>query len=590
MCNIGDSEQTEPTDSPVVGTSSDQSSTPLAIVTLPSTMPTYGRLEAYNESDDWTSYKERVDQYFVANKITESATQKAIFLATVGVTAYGTLRNILAPVKPCDAVWPDITEALNKHYSPEPSSLVQRCKFYSRFRRDSETISIYVAELRKLSEHCKFGTVLEESLRDRLVAGVKDAAIQRKLLEEEATLTFKRAFELALQIETTRKDTDLLQAHTPKGTAAVNKVNLSKPNHPKKKYDNSKWKPNKNWEPSNNSSPKPGTFSSSSDSTTCHRCGSSNHRGKDCKFINEKCHFCSKVGHIEKVCMSKHPKATHNVSVVHADTSTDTVYELFNMVSGGEPLTTHIDVDGSPLRMEIDTGAAVTIISESTFHEHWACRDGPPVIESKELLRTYTGEVVKVTGKINVPVSHSSKVTSLDMLVVPGDGPSLLGRDWLAELDIKWSSVNNVSAPSSVPLEQLLQKYPSVFNDDYTEVTHATAHIRVPDNAVPSYFKARPLPYLLAEKVNPLTRCWYESTVANVTASPSVPLEQLLEKNYTPPTKNGVAPRLPTDGNCALPTKDGNAPRLPTIVNRTLPTKNGNAPRLPDDRELCSIN
>ena len=34
--------------------------------------------------------------------------------------------------------------------------------------------------LRKLSEYCKFGTNLDDSLRDRFVCGLKSEAIQKK--------------------------------------------------------------------------------------------------------------------------------------------------------------------------------------------------------------------------------------------------------------------------------------------------------------------------------------------------------------------------------------------------------------------------
>ena len=41
----------------------------------------------------------------------------------------------------------------------------------------------YVAEVRSLAEFCNFGqTLLEAMLRDRIVCGINDDAIQRRLL------------------------------------------------------------------------------------------------------------------------------------------------------------------------------------------------------------------------------------------------------------------------------------------------------------------------------------------------------------------------------------------------------------------------
>lgn len=43
---------------------------------------------------------------------------------------------------------------------------------------------MFVAALHKLAEHCEFGDVLNDSLRDRLVCGLRNEAIQKKLLTE----------------------------------------------------------------------------------------------------------------------------------------------------------------------------------------------------------------------------------------------------------------------------------------------------------------------------------------------------------------------------------------------------------------------
>jgi hypothetical protein len=56
-----------------------------------------------------------------------------------------------------------------------------------------------VAELRKLSEHCNFGTTLNDMLRNRLVCGVGDQRIQRRLLAEpDLTSRFPAVLALTL--------------------------------------------------------------------------------------------------------------------------------------------------------------------------------------------------------------------------------------------------------------------------------------------------------------------------------------------------------------------------------------------------------
>lgn len=83
--------------------------------------------------------------------------------------------------------------------------IVQRTKFYTRNRQPGESITDYVAELRSMCEDCRFGTFLDEMLRDKLVVGVNDNNIQRRLLAEKDTITFNEAFKIAVNIESASK-------------------------------------------------------------------------------------------------------------------------------------------------------------------------------------------------------------------------------------------------------------------------------------------------------------------------------------------------------------------------------------------------
>ena len=91
------------------------------------------------------------------------------------------------------------------HYNPKPSPIVKRFEFNSRCQREGESIATYVAELRKIAEHCQFGVVLNDMLRDRLVCSTIHKGIQRRLLVEPS-LTFNKAIETALAAEAADKD------------------------------------------------------------------------------------------------------------------------------------------------------------------------------------------------------------------------------------------------------------------------------------------------------------------------------------------------------------------------------------------------
>ena len=131
---------------------------------------------------------------------------------------------------------------------------------------------MYVAELRRLAEHCNFGDSLNNMLRDRLVCGVSDQRVQRRLLAE-AKLTFQKAYDIALAMEAAERNARELQ-----GTAHVHEDvhrACAKKNGGGARRDGK-----------------------------CYRC-LGNHNPADCKFRNSECYHCKKIGHLSRACRDK---------------------------------------------------------------------------------------------------------------------------------------------------------------------------------------------------------------------------------------------------------------------------------------------
>ena len=50
--------------------------------------------------------------------------------------------------------------------------IVQRFQFNSRSQKDGESIAEFVADLRRISEHCNYKNTLDDMLRDWLVCDI----------------------------------------------------------------------------------------------------------------------------------------------------------------------------------------------------------------------------------------------------------------------------------------------------------------------------------------------------------------------------------------------------------------------------------
>ena len=100
------------------------------------------------------------------------------------------------------------------------------------------------------------------------------------------------------------------------------------------------------------------------------------------------------------VCRSK-PQNPHSdngkqnkVSHLGGDTEEYSLFQLEGKKSP-KPMEVTLTVDGHEMTMEVDTGAAWSVISKSTYQKIWHTR---PLKPSLINLRTYTGEAVTVFG------------------------------------------------------------------------------------------------------------------------------------------------------------------------------------------------
>ena len=105
---------------------------------------------------------------------------------------------------------------------------------------------------------------------------------------------------------------------------------------------------------------------------------------------------------------------------------------------------------------------------------------------------------MNVVGESTFEVSYSDQGSkSLTLAVVAGNGPVLLGRNWLQHFVLEWQQIKSVLLVNDA-LRQLLLDHSEVFQDRLeTTITPFKAQILVSSSAVPRFHRPRPVPYAL---------------------------------------------------------------------------------------------
>ena len=191
---------------------------------------------------------------------------------------------------------------------------------------------------------------------------------------------------------------------------------------------------------------------------TCYQC-KRKHSAKSCHFKYAKCRNCRKKGNIARPCISMpcppqwaqvNRQQTHLLTDVKNNFSdTDPAYSLFNVTHTSiKPLLVTVELNESPVDMEVDTGASMSLISKITYDKLWPnLTTTPPLQKSDILFQTSTGEHLDVVGSVFVDVTYKEYIAHLPLTVVAGRGPSLLGWDWLQHIKLDWKAWYLVGIP-----------------------------------------------------------------------------------------------------------------------------------------------
>ncbi|XP_046619689.1 uncharacterized protein K02A2.6-like [Neodiprion virginianus] len=478
--------------------------------------------------NDWEMFCDRLEQYFIANKITNAEEKRAILLSKVNAETYEEIAKICKPVKPKDKTYEEIITKVKDYLKPPASYLVYRYEFRLRKQSDGEGIKEYVTALKVMTDKCKF-TNEDEQVLDQMICGLRSKAITAELLKLEKP-DLETALKKAMASEAASKGAEKLQ----ETNTEIQEVHmLSRGKFWRKQHEGDHRQGQRTWTRRGRTFGRArGTARAQQipGGSACYRCGDSRHFVKDCMYReNVVYHTCGDKGHTARVCTHRAGKKDAEqkprvgyVSECGSSSSSDgemsrelshmyidnkrSLYSLY--VPGKtrvEPQYVTVEINKSKIKMEIDSGAEPAIIPKEIIKK---CFPKETMYEPDIEFRNHDNTVNKPAGMFKgVTVSLNNKIIKADLYVTESSGPPIIGRAWLKALglwplfkDLDLHIVKN-KIDGNDRLNKILEKHAKFFENSKGSFNRAKIRLELKEDAKPIYELARSVPFALKDKI-----------------------------------------------------------------------------------------
>ncbi|XP_071954147.1 uncharacterized protein [Antedon mediterranea] len=359
---------------------------------------------------EWKRFKQHCEFTFKGPLATKSEVEKVNYMMTYigdkGREVYGTFTWARA-----EGDRPAENETLNGVYAkfdayvaPKKNTIRATVNFHRRKQLEGERFDDFVTDLRVLVKDCNYQEE-DRMLRDSIVCNALHSKVKEKCIDLGDELTLDKAITIGQNYETSQESMKVI----------INKDEDAKI-HEVRKRSNYKQRPKQ-------------YNKTSARNNKCTKCGYDNTHNK-CPAKGKTCAVCHKLNHFAAVCRKKgtNPKGAHQVEEQYAETDSDTesqdeyqhLIDVINAIGKTSNSEWHetVIVDGEPVRIQIDTGAAASIMSYSWVKNKKLNHKLKP---TSLKLQSYTSHALEVKGCITLPTTYKKCTVDIMYYVVKTD-------------------------------------------------------------------------------------------------------------------------------------------------------------------------
>ena len=307
-----------------------------------------------------------------------------------------------------------IISKLDGYFIPRRNFVAERHNFELRSQTEGESNETYIRALFAQAERCNFSD-RQERIRDRLVAGMRDQDLSRKIqlkaLENDVTLDEVINMMRNVDLVNGRKEQNAEQPHESDAIDSVNKRHRN--------YILAHGTENRN----------KGRLSGFQ-SGTCRYCGRARHSTpQECPAKGRVCSNCQKRDHFAAVCRSKRVAAISD----NRDEPSELDEPGFLLEAGqDDEWVVKLSMQDIGVKFKVDSGADVNVLTQHQYQK----LPHPPTLHPATRKLISVGSVLQVLGQFEMDISYKGSMLPNEKFYVIKTNASLLSRSTSVKLGL----------------------------------------------------------------------------------------------------------------------------------------------------------
>lgn len=438
----------------------------------------------------WEDWRDRFLRYRLATKLNKEAgeIQVSSLIYSMGIDAENILRSSGLTNEQAKS-FDTVLQKFNDHFIPKKNVIHERAKFHQRKQKSGESAEQFIRGLYEIAENCDFGVNKNDQIRDAIVIGISDRELSEKMQLKD-DLTLENATTMARQSELVKS-----QVRDQSDKSGIDEVRGAKAKQAPHQHPRGPTRFQR--QPAQTIRP-PTQRKWDTKQPQCTRCNRKHGPGATCPAKGQICNKCSKPNHFAICCKTKIVREiSQNLDTFSQNFDINFSEDTINSESEGayflgsvdcdknsaNPWIVNLSICKSNVCFKIDTGADVTIMSESCYRK---LNQSPLLKKTSSILKSPGGNV-NCLGYFIAETYRNNQKFLFRVFVVKGNEQSnLLSR----------------GASSALKLVQRIDEIPQSIFGHTGLINCDPVKIELKSDAVPySVTTARRIPFPLLPKV-----------------------------------------------------------------------------------------